>query len=881
MTEVFSHQTVELPRLESGSLRTALADAAVRCAVAPYSASLLAHPRAKLPEALDFVNQANLFTLPSCLGTALRGAGLRSETAREALIAETQQLAVVLAGLADDLAPWIRLATAEPGSLLPEPPASLASARLALFYVFDPAGGGKKQSPGSAVIRQEGLETTVELPACTAIVLKLDPHTRVRCVPSGAGSGLLLAAISERESAWIAGSGVDWLRLAEPEPVDVLLVSMPFGPIVQPSLALGLLKSALPAGTAKVLYLSLALARRIGRPLYQWINARLPFATTMAGEWLFRSALYPEIPEDPHEYLEDVALEPTRRWLADETEEHSSEFLVPEGLVADLLWIRELTEDYLDWCAEEVLAYQPKIVGLTSVFEQHVASLALARQLKARSPSTRLVIGGANCEGVMGLALLRMFDFVDAVVSGEGEVAFPELANRWLAGKSIDDLQGVFTRSSPEVVQGAKSVPNAVSPRTMDDLPYPDFDDFFTQMDRCGFVQGSESRLLFETSRGCWWGEKMHCTFCSLNGRGMAFRSKSSQRALDELHWLIRRYGRARISTVDNILDMQYFKTFLPALAEERLDLDLFYEVKANLKKDQIRLLHRAGVRSLQAGVESLSDPILRLMGKGVTGLQNIGLLKWCTELGVWPYWNVLWGFPGESPEEYERMVELVPWLHHLPPPTAISPIFLERFSPNYFRSEELGFAKVEPMGAYRYIYPSAGRDLEDLAFFFDYDYREERNVAQYVRPLISRVFEWRDVHAECTLTAIDSGKHLLIYDTRPAAVESLTCLEGKARELYLACDEITSIEQLTKGLGADRSTVERLLGPLLDKRLLLRQGERVLGLAIDRSTNSNLGDGNERQDQDSRRGRPEAQFDGEHLEAARKAELGGGQSVC
>jgi hypothetical protein len=31
-------------------------------------------------------------------------------------------------------------------------------------------------------------------------------------------------------------------------------------------------------------------------------------------------------------------------------------------------------------------------------------------------------------------------------------------------------------------------------------------------------------------------------------------------------------------------------------------------------------------------------------MRKGVTALQNIQLLKWCTELGVRPYWNVLWG---------------------------------------------------------------------------------------------------------------------------------------------------------------------------------------------------------------------------------------------
>ena len=69
-------------------------------------------------------------------------------------------------------------------------------------------------------------------------------------------------------------------------------------------------------------------------------------------------------------------------------------------------------------------------------------------------------------------------------------------------------------------------------------------------------------------------------------------------------------------------------------------------------------LLARAGVRSIQPGIESFSDSVLRLMRKGVTGLQNVQLLKWCRELGLRPYWNLLWGFPGEDPQEYARMAE-------------------------------------------------------------------------------------------------------------------------------------------------------------------------------------------------------------------------------
>ena len=53
---------------------------------------------------------------------------------------------------------------------------------------------------------------------------------------------------------------------------------------------------------------------------------------------------------------------------------------------------------------------------------------------------------------------------------------------------------------------------------------------------------------------------------------------------------------------VDNILDMRYFRDLIPALAEESADLHLFFEVKANLRKDQLQALANAGIRVIQPG---------------------------------------------------------------------------------------------------------------------------------------------------------------------------------------------------------------------------------------------------------------------------------------
>jgi hypothetical protein len=109
---------------------------------------------------------------------------------------------------------------------------------------------------------------------------------------------------------------------------------------------------------------------------------------------------------------------------------------------------------------------------------------------------------------------------------------------------------------------------------------------------------------------GCWWGERSHCTFCGLNGATMAFRSKTPERVLSEIKFLCERYGVATFSVVDGILDMRYFRSVLPRLAEARLGIEFFWEVKANLDHRHVRQLRAAGVRFIQPGIESLSDHV-------------------------------------------------------------------------------------------------------------------------------------------------------------------------------------------------------------------------------------------------------------------------------
>lgn len=608
---------------------------------------------------------------------------------------------------------------------------------------------------------------------------------------------------------------------------------MPFGPVLWPSLGLSLLKAGLGREgiAAEIRYFTLTFASMIGERAYSKIAMSGTLTVVeLAGEWIFSHALFDQSPGDVRRYVDEV--------LVGRAGSRGSPARIPAGVVDLILKTRGRVGGFLDRCVEDVVAARPRIVGFTSVFQQHLASLALARRLKAALPEVPIVFGGANLEGMMGVETARRFPFVDAVVSGEGDLVFPELVRRTLAGESLAGLQGVRAREGTADDGAAERPANAPIVRAMDDLPYPDYDDYLRQFRRTRLARSWIPNSPLETSRGCWWGERSHCTFCGLNGATLTFRSKSAPRALAELEWLGRRYPGHHLQVVDNILDLAYFKTLLPMLAERKLRLSVFFETKSNLKKDQVSLLARAGVRHIQPGIESFSDPVLKLMRKGVSALHNIQLLKWCKQFGVTPYWNLLWGFPGEPEAEYERMAELAPLLMHLEAPVGAFGVRLDRFSPNHTHAEAMGFTHVRPLPAYHAIYPFPTETVSNLAYYFFSDYAEHRSPARHTEALLREIGRWRRVHRRSDLFFADIDGRLVIWDLRPGSPRALTVLDGPDRELYLACDGVTEFGRLappTEGGAESTATgrIEERLRALVSSRLMLQDGSRYLSLAI------------------------------------------------
>ncbi|MCG8458711.1 MAG: RiPP maturation radical SAM C-methyltransferase, partial [Holophagales bacterium] len=397
----------------------------------------------------------------------------------------------------------------------------------------------------------------------------------------------------------------------------------------------------------------------------------------LLGEWTFAAAAFPEMAENPGD-IDGLAASVDRDGSIGRRLEALG--MGDTGLADFLRRLRRHAPRFVDQMARTVLRTSPRIVGCTSSFQQHCAALALLRRIRELDPEVVTLLGGANCEGEMGGVIARSVPWVDVVVSGEADELVVPLCRHLLEhGRNLDPRELPFGALSGE--PGSETTPRAKVGR-MERVPIPDYDDYFLAVAASPLRPRLKPVLLAESSRGCWWGEQQHCTFCGLNGIGMGYRSKPAERTLQELDTLSGRYGVRRFEMVDNILDMAYLRDLLPKLKDRGAPYSLFYETKANLKREHVELLMASGVDAIQPGIENLHGEALRQVRKGCTPLHNLQLLKWSRETGMRLAWSILVGMPDESDDWWAEIAEWIPWIEHLEPPSGVSQIHFQRFSP-------------------------------------------------------------------------------------------------------------------------------------------------------------------------------------------------------
>ncbi len=597
---------------------------------------------------------------------------------------------------------------------------------------------------------------------------------------------------------------------------------MPFVSVRHPAIGISLLKARLAQEgiTSRVGYANIIFAEMAGMESYSTVDEKINL-TLFPGDWLFAQTLFGNRLD-------------TETYLA--TVQHNTD---SKGDFKRLLAMKELIGPFLHQCMERLRIGEYGIIGFTTTFQQNMACLSLAHAIKHRYIDKIIVLGGANCEGSMGVQLHQSFPWIDYVCRGEADDTFPALIKCIDSREPVNHIPGLVYRKGNRTVvtQGTAGVSQ------MDTLPYPDYDDYFMALENSPLGKYITPSLPIQNARGCWWGAKSQCTFCGLNGENISFRSKSAPRVLQELQFLQKRHGISTFTAVDNVMDMRYFEELLPMLQKRSRDISLFYEVRSTLNREQVRELKQAGIHSVQPGIESLSTHVLQLMRKGVNALQNVAFLKWCSQYEVVPAWNLLYGFPGETEEDYQQISRFLDFLTHLTPPHATAPVRIDRFSPFYNNPDRFGIQDIRPYFTYNLIYPLKETQISNLAYFFQYEVGHKFDTAPYLTEILEKINTWKQGHSDSLTKVYKDRPDLLIVDTRTARRQEQIALNGIQREVYELCDSPTRLSHmldLVKNRPGANAGLDLWLPQFLAQMeqwgLMIREDDRYLSLAIEES---------------------------------------------
>lgn len=592
-------------------------------------------------------------------------------------------------------------------------------------------------------------------------------------------------------------------------PFHVALVSMPWAIFNRPSIQLGTLKSYLEgkADGIKVrsLHPYLAVAKDLGKDLYHAISANV-----WVCEALYAALLFPEQRGRAKELAEKEFQSDNRTLPFDF-----------DAVCAQLEKNLKMWAAGVDWRDID-------LVGFSVCFNQLFATLVAVRELKERRPGLVIVLGGSSCHDDVAGALFRSFD-VDYMISGEGEEPFLSLC-RYLAG--LDKrLHARVHHAGPPAQPSPAPADGQVN---LTELAVPDYDDYFREMENLFSRNTFIPVLPIEFSRGCWW---RRCTFCNLNLQWRGYRFKKAEKMAREVLLLANRYKTLDFTFTDNALPLKDAATFFTTMARSAHDYRFFAEIRADYRGTMLDQSRQGGLVAVQVGIESFSNSLLQKFAKGVTVIENLAIMRDAAAGGVVLDGNLIVEFPGSTSAEVEETLTVLDFAFPFHPLSTAS-FFLGHGSPVDCRAKDYGISAKTVHPHFAAMLPAEiAADFPFLIKGYRGDRQKQRRMWQ---PVVDKVRRWRAFHEKKTgggnpfLSCRDGGDFLIIRQVLPAGDVLHHRLQGLSREIYRACNDIidpASLARMFPSLSVKQ--IENFLNDLVAKRLVFREGDRFLALAV------------------------------------------------
>lgn len=304
---------------------------------------------------------------------------------------------------------------------------------------------------------------------------------------------------------------------------------------------------------------------------------------------------------------------------------------------------------------QTIKEWKPSIVGITGTTPLYSEMIRLSRIVKNVDSSATVIVGGHHATACP--ESFMKVNSIDIVVLGEGDFSFLEL----VSGKNLCDIKGIYYKNNNEIKHNSRRELIA----NLDNLPFPAWNLYRLNEYRspriiakaypCGSI---------ETSRGCPY----NCIYCSKVVFGNKFRTKSPDRVVDEMEYMIK-IGFKEIHIQDDgfSIDLDRAKKICDLILRRNLRFPwvLFNGIRAdNIDFELLHKLKEAGCYRISLGIESGDQHVLNLCRKGITIGQIKRIVRLIKSVGLETFGFFMIGLPGESRRSLEKTIDFAKGLN-------------------------------------------------------------------------------------------------------------------------------------------------------------------------------------------------------------------------
>ena len=289
---------------------------------------------------------------------------------------------------------------------------------------------------------------------------------------------------------------------------------------------------------------------------------------------------------------------------------------------------------------------KPYIFGFSVVTAAYKSAIELSRTLKERYPESFIVFGGIHSTAVPDEVLA--YGHIDVVIRGEAEKTLIDFYRCVKDGKTFAHLDALSYRQNGKIIHNRPG--QIISDlNALPTFPYHLFDN-------------KKYNLSFVfSSRGCPYG----CIFCSNRIiTGKKYRYRSPESTVEELELLFRDYGIRHGFFVDDNFIVDHKRAFkvIELIKNSNIYGKMTFSFQGRADDFDHRLfkeLYNTGFRSIDFGIETASERIMKIINKGETVAECVNAIKSAKEIGFHVTSSFIYALPSETHQDRMDAIQL------------------------------------------------------------------------------------------------------------------------------------------------------------------------------------------------------------------------------